>query len=1228
MLHPKRVGAASALVVLLAAAAPSLGQDGDWPMFRHDPQRTARQTLPGNIDVPAVRWTIPTGGNHPPARLILADVNLDGIVEAVMIRGGRVVARQPDGTLIWASEPIGAGWLLAAQDFDGDGRPEVFASSSYQGIFAIDGSTGDILWRTPVREGVRYSNVAFPVDVDGDGRLELYVPDLGTGMGGRGTASVYSFPDGLTGAHEVNELDTAEHGYWSGHPQDYGDLNGDGSLEVITLSHDRVIAYDLTTGLPLFTSEALGEFPYGIGRVTVVDLDDDGLDEVVVASNYPSGRFDTTRRLLVLEVDDGALVVRWSIVIDGTEGSHLFPHRPVADIIPGGPLEIATSIFEPATGWRTLVFAGDAMSATPVAELPGMALLALADLDGDGSAELILRDADEVALSPFGTIRAYSFSATEPSEPVELWSIARASLPIESTPWFASELPVGFGPMSGSARATILRLDLDGDERPDHIIAIDASGAEIARSERRAPVIGGLRSCYELCDAVAVRLDGSIEVIGPDLLMLNDILPPSGVADLVEMNHLTAPPVVGHTSIGPLTLIADSSGALRAYQASEHGLAERWSTGAGEREVISASSTMFLQAHGDSEPLVLFVARGATGGIEIQQVVSVDSSEISAVSLTSSREISIPNPFTPLHGLSGLINSVVAGLRDGRNNMMSYYRLNIESTELSLLTPLSRDATGGGDSLTAAFDISGDGIDDLLLIQARDARVIDGESGGLLNARIPISTVAQWAKLSIVDVNGDGEEDIATAGVSGTAVLDSALDLLWQNQESGSYYNPITSAYEASGDIVLASTRSREARFDAFDGYDGALRYSVCPAGGVLWTDDFEARAAGVQPGSLTSAIASYNITANGEWSFLFGSTDGFLYVVSAEDGVLEWSHNFRASIGEPIVADSDGDGFSEILVPVGDGSVQVIERAISPAPAAVYDTDGTYVAEGPDDDLDELPSGRTAGASWVAVSGATSYEHQLLLDDSVVVVPWTDVGSATDARYEGLALQLGRRYSTGVRTRANVGPSERVSVDVSSDGFIVVDRDAPTVVVGVSPDPFFPEADGDGAMARIRVELADEVGLRSYLVEITGPDGERVAVFGPFEIGGTRLVREHEWSGRDIDEAPLSTGRYRVIATAVDVAGNEGNGFETAYLCSSYGEDHEGLCQYAIDDAGPDADNGDDEGGPGDADAEIDVNTWRARGGACACSNSGIYHTDFLSVDRFLLLLLLLGIG
>lgn len=1223
-----------ATAIFLAAPASSWAQDGDWPMWRHDARRTARQTLPGEIDVPTVSSTVPMGGNHSPDRLILADVNLDGTSEAVMIRGGRVVARHPDGSLVWATDPIGAGWLLSATDFDGDGRPEVFASSTYEGIFAIDGTTGATVWRTPDRDA-RYAADIFPIDVEGDGRLELYVPDRGTSMNGRGTGSVYRFPSGLSGDWTVTELDTTAHGYWGGLGHDVGDLDGDGTLEVVTLSHDRVVVYALGTGSPLFTSEDLDAFPYGIGFVSVADIDGDGLDEAVVASNNPGGRYPTSRRLLVLEVDGGGLTLRWSFDVDGVEGNHLFPRRVVANVIPGGSLEIATSAFEPADGWRTIVFPGDAVIAEPIVELVGSVLLALADLDDDGIDELITRDADEAVFSPFGMIRVFEISDGDPSDPIELWSVNAAELAVEQSSWFVSNGPVRLGPSGSPLRPVMLTRDLNGDERPEHVVAIDADGTMIAERAVSRPYIGALRSCQDGCTAAAARYDGTVEFLDSDLTVSNDAVAPVGAADLIEPNYLLASTVVTSTSGVPVTIVADADGVFRAYEFSSGRAVERWSLP--DFSSSSARSAMAMEIEGRADPVVAMVVRGSTGGVELRIHDVASSAEIMATEVSDSREAYVYNAFTPLNGATGVVHAIAAATRDGRDDEIEYLHVQVPTGESSLL-PLTWIGTGSGDGLAAAFDLTGDGADELLVSQGSTLNVVDGETRDLFLSRASVATSGRIAGLAIVDTNDDGVEEILAAGPLGIGLFDQVLEPIWQ--VAGGGFNVGAAALDSSGAQVIASTTQSEALLKILAADDGAVLHSVCLAGGELWPDEESARAAGVTPGALTSVMVARELSGPGADSILVGSTDGFIYTVSADDGSLDWALNLRASVGEPIAADVDGDGLSEVVVGVGDGTVQVVDGASLPAPAAVYDTDGTFVAAGPEDDLDEILSGQMAGASWPAVGGATSYEYQLLLDDEVVVVPWTSAGTATNVVYDDLVLQLGQRYATVVRARSTEGARERVSVEISSDGFVVVDPSAPVVSVDASPSPFYPERTAPEDLATVRVNLIDEVGLLRYGVSIFRPGEPALFEMGPFEIGGTSFADEHRWDGRDRDGALVETGRYVVQATAVDVAGNEGTGSVEIYVCTSFGVDVEALCEDPGVDAGPDGDadldvDGDvDAGSDADADSDFEVELdadpesdgdeesdadsdgalWQARGGGCSCTfSSASARSDLL---------------
>jgi outer membrane protein assembly factor BamB len=58
---------------------------------------------------------------------------------------------------------------------------------------------------------------------------------------------------------------------------------------------------------------------------------------------------------------------------------------------------------------------------------------------------------------------------------------------------------------------------------------------------------------------------------------------------------------------------------------------------------------------------------------------------------------------------------------------------------------------------------------------------------------------------------------------------------------------------------------------------------------------------------------------------FVVGGADGWLYAVDGATGALLWGLDLGASVGDPIAADIDGDGTSEVLVPAADGYLYAI---------------------------------------------------------------------------------------------------------------------------------------------------------------------------------------------------------------------------------------------------------------------------------------------------------------
>ncbi len=71
--------------------------------------------------------------------------------------------------------------FLVAADFDGDGFDELVAAAMKTGLFLIDGKVGadgEIVWDAPVnfeKTSSGFEHAVVPADLDGDGKVELYV---------------------------------------------------------------------------------------------------------------------------------------------------------------------------------------------------------------------------------------------------------------------------------------------------------------------------------------------------------------------------------------------------------------------------------------------------------------------------------------------------------------------------------------------------------------------------------------------------------------------------------------------------------------------------------------------------------------------------------------------------------------------------------------------------------------------------------------------------------------------------------------------------------------------------------------------------------------------------------------------------------------------------------------------------------------------------------------------
>jgi len=1123
---PSRLVSYTSIVAVLLPVAAYVEHAAaqDWPVQRHDSRRSGLQSVGVDIDIPGVLGTIPLGGTLSGRQWLVADADADGNDEVYLLSGGRLLSFDADGTLRWGTRPSALTGILAIDDLDGDGRSEVFAAGVRLGPIAFDALTGDELWQAHLADGQALGDT-FPIDIDGDGIRELLVAEWGGASGGHGTAHIYAFPAGLRSDATVMGLDTSGHGYWWGRGMAVADLAGDGTKDLISASNDRIVAYDLSTGSPRWTSDALGAFPYGKVQLTTADIDGDGRDEIVVVSDNAGAVYPAAKRLMVLEVEADRLVLRWEMRLDPMADVQQVFRNNIVSLRSSDPPFIIASIFDSDSGhWRTLAIAGDSPTSAPTVSLMDRVVLGVLDLDGDGVSELLTLDAPQPGLQTFGMVRAVSLGSD--GNFVQLWQASASS--VYSAPGFWNN---GRPSVVRTDRGVLLRQDSDGDGRADAIVEM---GPGAARYDLRAGTFAA--DARTLGDAAGDNLwlsetDGRIARLDRELMLTNDSSPTDGKADLMVGTYEPPPAVTATSASGTLLATVDASGAIVVFRPST-GLDPVW------RGVDFLALRKLTWLSG-SPPHLLYAARETDGTISIVIRNGETSAELGRQALGPSPFTGLINDLLPLHTSDGTVVGVVVAMHDRPSGRMMYAIVNPEGSGRTDLD-LSRIAVNGEYPVTA-HDFDGDGVEDAVIIQARHTRIASGTTGAVM---LEHENPQNGGMMGFLDLDGDGTLDVLhmggfgpTPGKGARRLTTDLANVVWAVDQTN-FHNPASVAPALSGGFHVGLTRRREAWFSAVDA-SGAVLATWIPAQGTSYPDLVTAEAAGQLTGIPTASAGVAADATGRSASFVFGSTDGYLYGVRAEDGTLAWSLAVRSAVGEPVASDVMGDGRSEIIVPAGDGNLYLVGPARLEAPSDIFDNDGTTVAGSDAADIDELPLSSHMGGDWTDVDGATGYEYRLVREDDLVITPWTDVGADTHAFLTGLSLEVGFRYFGYVRAYSRTDGHLEVGPELRSDGLVILDDQGPVVTLMATPRVIWRAGHGSPVSTLVHSVVSDAVGLRSYALSIQTSDGTTVTsslAAGP-AAGGERTI-DVIWNGLDDTGAAVPPGLYDAVGVGTDLGG------------------------------------------------------------------------------------------
>lgn len=1097
----------------------------DWPVARHDPQRTAAASGTSTITKPAPYWQIYLGGTLSDDTHLALDINQDGTVEIVYLAGGRAIAKLPNNQIVWASPPVELTGIDDVADVYGDGGLEVVAHST-RGVVLLSGKTGKVLWTEPAGEVGAVSAVRVG-DLNGDGHPDILIDDCaccGTTATSATPGAAYTFAGG---APKLlwNPPSAPTRSHCGSSAVVLGDWDGNGTLDVAYASTNTVLFASGPTGALLGTSDpvipAVGSLTAELYYATCDTANVDGRpgDELVCYSDmYYAADSAGSRSVFVATYDAAAappVKVLWTQAETNVVGGQLVNvGGSLSDLDGDGTFEVTVAGFD-GTAWTTTVY--DAASGAVLATIPGYELTGIADLTGTGHRAVLASSIQSGALTAWtfkrGASPAIAMSWSLPSGPSEVEQVDWSKKPRSSCYQKALALdlkgngasnPVFSMPATTTTPATLIAYDASGQTTPKALATYSVPSDITLLTHQVFPKVD--RPYDQL---LVTRNDGY-------LVVLDDMFAPTNTFTstvCVDSCITTTTPglVVGGYTGAPIApnLGGGSGSADNVVVTDSRGFLLRLDPTAAW---MAQAPTVSWQLAGASSPTMVPGLNAGAPGIVCSQGSALTALSAAGTTLWTK---AVPGTleYDPLYGdVNGDGVPDIFASYNATGSVESY-QVYDGKTGSPLWTAPPTAALQWGVEPFAVADYNGDGVSDVWAV-LNTLQVFSGPSGAVLAQN---TSFLAYFTPTIADVDFDGvNEATMSQGYYPARTFKHDLNTtLWVGPDDRPYQDGARAVCPAETSVwVQPSTETPGlVRLITMNGTSAGATTSLYLAGGAV----SPARSATAYTGTLGNVTVKQDLLGtNDHPSALVPSADGYIYALNPCTGALDWAYDVGFPPGEVVFADTSGDGVDEMLVTAADGYLYAFSQQVLAPPAWVYDTDPAHGITSKE--ASQVTTSISLSAAWAPVAGADAYQLAVTTEGgSFVTEPnWLEVGSGTSTTTKPLPLVNGAKYFQLVRA---ISKTKGSSPATSSSGVTV---------------QIVPQGPGDGGTIKQPVDagrVGDGGRHGSDAADASSGDGSQT---GGASSGGcsckvaSRADRSAAWLGAVVPLVALARRRRR----------------------------------------------------------------------------------------------------